>query len=133
MATPARLLALSLLIACFTSAVVAEVPHSSHVWIISEENRSYESVAASMPYLMSLANKYGLATQYYADMHNSPSALMHLTAGQTITLNDNTTATFSAANLVRQMLPAGLMRKVGVNNRVALSIRAITHSMVLAK
>ncbi len=108
MQSSSRLLALALLTTCLTSAAVAGVPHSSHVWIITEENRSYETVAANMPYLMSLANKYGLATQYYADMHNSLSALMHLTAGQTITLNDNTTATFNVDNLVRQMLPAGL-------------------------
>lgn len=112
MATPVRSLALVWLVVCITSAALAQVPHSSHVWIVTEENHSYENVAASMPYLMSLANRYGLATQYYADMHNSISALMHLTAGQTITLNDNTTATFNADNLVRQMLPAGLTFKL---------------------
>ncbi len=108
MATASRFFALALLTTCLATAAAAQIPHSSHVWIVAEENRSYESVAANMPYLMSLANQYGLATQYYADMHNSLSALMHLTAGQTITLNDNTTATFNVDNLVRQMLPAGL-------------------------
>ncbi len=85
-----------------------QVPHSSHVWVVTEENHSYENVMASMPYLVSLANQYGLATQYYSDMHNSISALMHLTAGQTVTTNDNTTATFDVDNIVRRMLPKGL-------------------------
>ncbi len=93
------------------SIAAAQVPHSSHVWVVTEENRSYEDVVSSMPYLMSLANQYGLATQYYADMHNSLSALMHLTAGQTITLNDDTTLTFNTDNLVREMLPLGLTFK----------------------
>ena len=86
----------------------AQVPHSSHVWLVTEENHSYEDVMASMPYLVSVANQYGLATQYYSDMHNSISALMHLTAGQTVTTNDSTTSIFDVDNIVRRMLPKGL-------------------------
>lgn len=103
-----RVVVVLLLVACISKPSTGQVPHSSHVWIVTEENHSYENVVTSMPYLMSLANHYGLATQYYADMHNSLSTLMHLAAGQTITLNDSTKATFNANNLVRQMLPAGL-------------------------
>ena len=41
------------------------VPRSNHVWIITEENRSYESVIGTkyMPYYNSLASKYALASQ----------------------------------------------------------------------
>ena len=101
-----------MLVVILTATAAAQVPHSSHVWIVAEENHSYENVLASMPYLTSLANRYGLATQYYADMHNSLSTLMHLVSGQTITLNDSTTATFSNDNLIRHMLPAGLSFKL---------------------
>ncbi len=105
-----KLCILLMLIAVATIAV-AQVPRSRHVWIIGEENHSYENVVASMPYLMSMANQYGLATQYYADIHNSLSALMHVTAGQTVTTNDSTTASFDVDNIVRQMLPLGLSFK----------------------
>jgi hypothetical protein len=59
-----------------------QVPQSKHVWIVTEENHSYESVIGNsgMPYFNSLATKYGLATQYYSEQHNSISALMWLVA-----------------------------------------------------
>ena len=82
----------------------AQVPRSRHVWIITEENHSFEAASESMPYLMSLGNRYGIATQYYADMHNSLSALMHLTAGSTVTTDDNTADTFDVDNIVRHLL-----------------------------
>jgi hypothetical protein len=46
------------------SCALAQVPQSKHVWLITEENHSYESVIghAGMPYYNSLAKKYGLAT-----------------------------------------------------------------------
>ncbi len=111
MPTFCRIVVTTLCISLSLCLASAQVPHSTHVWIVTEENHSYENVVASMPYLMSLANSYGLATQYYADMHNSLSALMHLTAGQTITLNDYTTSTYDADNLIREMLPLGLTFK----------------------
>ena len=53
--------------------VTGTVPASSHVFVVVEENHSYSSVigSSSMPYLNSLVSKYGLATQYYANMHQS--------------------------------------------------------------
>ncbi|PYX81287.1 MAG: hypothetical protein DMG66_01850, partial [Acidobacteria bacterium] len=48
---------------------LAQVPRSNHVWLVTEENHSYEKAAAAMPYLMSLGRQYGIATQSYADMH----------------------------------------------------------------
>jgi hypothetical protein len=49
------------------------LPASAHVFLVVEENHSYSQVIgnSSMPYLNSLAAKYGLATQYYADVHPS--------------------------------------------------------------
>ena len=63
---------------------LGQVPQSKHVWLITEENHSYESVIgnSSMPYFNSLTKKYGLATQYYSPLHNSLSALMWLVAGR---------------------------------------------------
>ena len=50
-----------------------------------------------MPYFKSLATKYGLATQYYSEQHNSISSLMWLVAGQPITGNNQTTSCYNAA------------------------------------
>ena len=48
------------------------------------ENASYSDVigAASMPYLNSLAQKYALATNYYANTHPSIGNYFMLTTGQ---------------------------------------------------
>ena len=88
------------------------VPSSSHVFIVLEENHSYSSVITnppSMPYLNSLANKYGLATQYYADTHPSIGNYFMLTTGSVITNNDLlcTTLPSSQDNIVRHLLTAG--------------------------
>ncbi|HEV2714052.1 MAG TPA: alkaline phosphatase family protein, partial [Terriglobales bacterium] len=92
---------------------LGQVPQSKHVWLITEENHSYESVIgnSSMPYFNSLTKKYGLATQYYSPLHNSLSALMWLVAGQTVTADNNTTACFTYNNVVRQVLAKGMRWK----------------------
>jgi len=89
------------------------VPRSNHVWIITEENRSYESVIGSkyMPYYNSLASKYALASQYYANRHSSLPALMWLVAGQDVTTNNNTTTCFNVDNIVRHLLFHGMTWK----------------------
>ena len=48
------------------SLLSAQVPQSGHVWLITFENHSYESVIgnAAMPYYNSLATQLGVATQY---------------------------------------------------------------------
>ena len=66
-----------------TAAVSQTVPRSSHVWMITEENHSFEDVIGNpdMPYYNQLAAQYGLATQFYANQHSSLPALMWLVAG----------------------------------------------------
>jgi phosphatidylinositol-3-phosphatase len=94
----------------WVGVALGQVPQSKHVWLITEENHSYESVIgnSSMPYFNSLAKKYGLATQYYSPLHNSLSALMWLVAGQTVTADNSTTACFTDNNVVRQVLAKGM-------------------------
>lgn len=91
------------------SGGTSSVPASSHVFVVMEENHSYSSVIgnSSMPYLNSLASKYGLATQYYADTHPSIGNYFMLTAGQTITNNDSLCSTLTQDNVVRHLLTAG--------------------------
>src|SRR5438270_2150941 len=87
----------------------AQVPASKHVVMVLEENHSYSSVigSASMPYLNSLANKYTLATNYYANTHPSIGNYFMLTTGQIITNNDGYTGTVTSDNIVRRILTAG--------------------------
>src|ERR1041384_6298619 len=89
--------------------VKAQVPASHHVVIVMEENHSYSSVigSSSMPYLNSLAGKYGLATQYYANTHPSIGNYFMLTTGQLVTNDDNFAGTVSADNPARQMIGGG--------------------------
>lgn len=83
-----------------------------HVFIVVEENHNYSDVVASpaMPYFNSLANQYGLATNYYANGHPSVPDYFMLTTGQTLTLIDAVTpASFPVSddNVVRELIAAG--------------------------
>jgi phosphatidylinositol-3-phosphatase len=111
MMTKALALVLGVVLASSTLASGSTVPH---VVIVLEENHSYSQVigSTSMPYLNSLANKYGLATNYYANGHPSIDNYFMLTVGQTITYNDAFTGTVSVSNIVRQLLLAGKTWKV---------------------
>lgn len=86
------------------------VPRSSHVWMITEENHSYEDVVgnAQMPYYNWLIQKYGLARQFYADQHSSLPALMWYVAGAPVDSNNDTTwCGHTADNVVRELLRRG--------------------------
>src|SRR5205814_665074 len=72
-----------------TSAITVTPPGTQqfgHVFIVTEENTDYVDVtSSSMPYLMGLANQYGLATQYYANTHPSIGNYFELSTGQVLT------------------------------------------------
>jgi acid phosphatase len=87
----------------------AQVPQSSHVVVVVEENTSYSNVIGNsvMPYLNSLASQYGLATQYYANTHPSIGNYLEMTTGQIITNSDGYSSTITADNVVRHLLTAG--------------------------
>lgn len=91
------------------SSVLAQVPRSNHVVMVMEENHGYSSVigSSSMPYLNSLAQRYGLATQYYANTHPSIGNYFMLTTGQILTNNDSSTMTVTSNNIVQGMMSAG--------------------------
>jgi phosphoesterase family protein len=87
----------------------AQVPRSNHVYIVAEENRSYEHIvgSASMPYLNSLLAKGAVATQFYANMHGSLENYLIVTAGQYLTHNNDTLAVFNVDNIERHLLING--------------------------
>jgi len=84
------------------------LPAFNHVVIAVEENHNYPSVIgnSSMPYLNSLAKKYGLATQYYANTHPSIGNYFMLATGQMIITNDSFRVTVTADHVVRHLLTA---------------------------
>ncbi len=81
--------------------------------VVVEENANAASVignTTAMPYLNSLADQYGSATQYYANTHPSIGNYMMLVTGQVLTDDDlQTPASFPVAadNVVRQLVANG--------------------------
>jgi Phosphoesterase family len=97
----------------FGVSAFAQVPRSRHVYIVAEENRSYERLvgSASMPYLNSLLTKGAVATQFYANMHGSLENYLIVTAGQYLTHNNDTLAVFNVDNIERHLLSNGMTFK----------------------
>jgi len=107
---PAKVLCL--LLGLFLTSVISaqSVPQSSHVWMITEENHSYEDVVGNsqMPYYNRLISQYGLATQFYSDQHSSLPALMWFVAGAPVTTNSDTVSCeHREDNIVRELLKEG--------------------------
>ena len=86
----------------------------SHVVVVVEENTSYEAVIGNTaaPYLNSLANRYALATSYYANTHPSIGNYFMLTTGAMVTNDDAFTGTVTGDNLARILKAAGKTWKV---------------------
>jgi len=101
---------LSIALALFISVTAfAQVPRSNHVYIVAEENRSYERIvgSVSMPYLNSLLAKGAVATQFYSNMHGSLENYLIVTSGQYLTHNNDTLAVFNVDNIERHLLTNG--------------------------
>src|SRR5271157_2241647 len=62
----------------------ASIPQVQHVFIVVEENQSYDDVIGNpdMPFLNQLAAHGGLARQYYANTHPSLNNYFYLTSGR---------------------------------------------------
>jgi phosphatidylinositol-3-phosphatase len=92
---------------------VAQVPRSRHVYIVAEENRSYEHIVGSpnMPYLNSLISKGATASQFYANMHGSLENYLIVTSGQYLTHDNSTLSVFNVDNIERHLLTHGMTFK----------------------
>lgn len=62
-------------------AALAQVPSSQHVILVIDENSSYSSVVANMPWLVSQGNAYGYATNYQSDNGGSLLDYLWLASG----------------------------------------------------
>lgn len=93
----------------FSYLAPAPVPQFGHVFLLVEENQSYQSVigSSSMPYLNQLANRYGLATNYFANTHPSIGNYFWLTTGQGITNDSNFAGPVTADNIARRLIADG--------------------------
>ena len=102
----------SVLVALSVTGISAaqNIPRSSHVWVVTEENRSFEEIIgnAQMPYYNGLLKQASLATQFYSDQHSSLPALMWFVAGAAVETDNNTVSCqHSEDNVVRELLKRG--------------------------
>ncbi|HEY1657749.1 MAG TPA: alkaline phosphatase family protein [Candidatus Sulfotelmatobacter sp.] len=69
------------------------LPAFGHVVIVLGENAAYNATynSTNMPYLTSLANSYGLGTNYYSDTHPSIGNYFNLATGHIISNDDTKT------------------------------------------
>jgi len=83
-----------------------------HVLVVLEENHEYSSIigSSSAPYINSLANQYGLATNWYATRHPSLPNYLALTSGSTQGVTDDCTSCgpFSGTSLGGELSTAGI-------------------------
>ena len=93
-------------------------PQFGHVFLVVEENHSYSDVIGNsqMPYLNNLASQYGLATQYFANIHPSLGNYFMLTTGLDTPSDDLFNGTVSADNVVRELVKAGKSWKCYAEN-----------------
>src|SRR5581483_6788043 len=97
------------LLALSSACLATAMPRSQHVFLLVEENHSYSSVigSQSMPYLNGLANRYGLATHYYANTHPSIGNYFMLTTGQIVTNDDSFNGVINVDDVVDHLQTAG--------------------------
>ena len=89
------------------TVTVVALPSSQHVVMVLEENQSYPTVAGNKgawPNLNNLINVGSLATNYYANAHNSIGNYFMLATGQLLTSDDNSTTVWVVDNIARRML-----------------------------
>ena len=115
-------MAASLLVgATWASAQTGTVPQLGHVFIVVGENASFSQTyqSGAMPYLDSLAGKYGLAINYISDTHGSDFNYFVLSSGQELTFNptpDPATTSFTVDNIALDLQNAGKTWKEYVEN-----------------
>jgi len=95
-----------------TVSMTGTMPQFGHVFIVVGENQAYGTTynSSNMPYLTSLANQYGLATNYWADTHPSIGNYEVFTAGQIFTNDDGQTPSsmpLSSDNIAFEVQQAG--------------------------
>ena len=100
-----------------------------------EENSSYSQVIGNtkMPYPNSLASRYGLATQYFANVHPSLGNYFMLTTGQIVTNDNSFVGTVDVDNIARELTASGKSWKSYAESRndPSLYVKAPRSAVVL--
>jgi phospholipase C len=67
------------------------IPRYEHIFVIIAENKSYEQIIGSSnaPNLNRLAKTYGLATQFYGEVHPSEANYIAMLGGSTFGIHDD--------------------------------------------
>jgi hypothetical protein len=85
----------ALLAACATvpspAARIEGVPRYDHVLVIVEENKDHDQILdpAAAPNIAGLAARYGVATQFFAEVHPSEANYVALLGGDTFGIHDD--------------------------------------------
>jgi phosphatidylinositol-3-phosphatase len=73
-------------------AVRPAIPRYEHIFLIIEENKSYTEIVGDQsiaPNINRLAKQYGLATQFYAEVHPSEANYVAMLGGDTFGIHDD--------------------------------------------
>ena len=79
-------------LAASSACAAAEVPAYSHIFVIIAENKGYELVigpATAAPNINHLAQQYGLASQFFAEVHPSEGNYVAMLGGSTFGIHDD--------------------------------------------
>jgi acid phosphatase len=101
-----KLLATVGLLAASLAPTVANIPPAdgvpaapTKVLTIIEENHSFSQMKNQMPYLFSLSQRYGYATQYYGVTHPSEPNYIAIAGGSTFGITDDQPPSVNAAKV----------------------------------
>ena len=84
------------------------------VVVVMLENQDYGSLIgnANMPFFNALATQNALATNFYANVHPSLANYFMLTAGVTVSTDDQFAGTYNGDNIAQQITAAGKTWKI---------------------
>ena len=97
-----------------SSSTPGDITRVVVVWMENEE--ASKITATSMPYLFSLATRFGQATEMYAIAHPSQPNYLAVWSGSTHGVTDNGTHDIDAASLASQATAAGKQWRVYAQN-----------------
>ena len=88
-----RLFGVLMFLAAAASAAAAEgpIPRYDHIFVIIEENHTFDEVIGNKaaPNLNRLAETYGLATEFFAEVHPSEGNYVAMVGGNSFGIHDD--------------------------------------------
>jgi len=116
--------------ACPANAQIEGIPRYEHIIVIIAENHGFDQIKdnANAPNINTLAQKFGLATQYFGVVHPSKANYIAMIAGKTFGIHDDkphVDHTISDRSLVDQLKERNLTWKGYYENFPADDPRAV--------